>query len=71
MDCSGALRTLPVAEVADQVPEKVKRYCREFFVCEDCGKVLWRGTHWLSISRRLRLALQMAETRRLRRRRGS
>jgi hypothetical protein len=62
MDCNGTLRPTALDEVAEDVPDKVRRWCDRFFVCEGCGKVLWHGTHWLSISSRLLQAQQQAES---------
>jgi uncharacterized protein with PIN domain len=39
----------------DKVPEGVFLSNREFFQCQSCGKVYWRGTHWLNIKKRLTL----------------
>ncbi len=60
MDCNGELRQVPLEEVADRVPKKVRLLCKAFFVCERCGKLLWHGTHWSSIRRRLGRAQRMA-----------
>jgi hypothetical protein len=56
MDCDGVLRPVTPEEVGERAPQKVLQRCRSFFVCESCGKLLWHGTHWLSISSRLREA---------------
>ena len=60
MDCDGELREAPLEEVAGRVPEKVKECCDGFFVCRGCGNVLWRGTHWASITSRLAMAQELA-----------
>lgn len=60
MDCDGELAETELEEVAEHVPAKVKEACSRFFRCRGCGKVYWRGTHYQSIRRRLRHALEMA-----------
>ena len=60
MECGGGLDTVPLQEVADEVPEKVRDQCEEFFRCRRCGKLYWHGTHWQSISRRLSRAQRIA-----------
>ena len=60
MDCNGELRDAPLEEVAGEVPEKVLRWCKGFFRCCGCGKVFWHGTHWRSISARLRKASELS-----------
>jgi uncharacterized protein with PIN domain len=53
MECGGRLAEVPLDEVAEHVPEKVKRVCNRFYRCRGCRKVYWRGTHWEDIRRRL------------------
>ncbi|MHC5035406.1 MAG: Mut7-C RNAse domain-containing protein, partial [Planctomycetota bacterium] len=60
MDCDGELAEVPLAEVAERVPRKVKEACSRFFRCAGCGKTYWHGTHWQSIEGRLRRAAEMA-----------
>lgn len=30
----------------NQLPPKVKIWCRDFFVCEQCHKLYWKGSHY-------------------------
>ncbi len=60
MSCGGRLRPTPLAEVAGEVPAGAREAYEEFFRCAGCGKVFWRGTHWQSISRKLRQAVEAA-----------
>jgi len=60
MECNGELDEVPLAEVRDSVPQKVAANCRRFFRCRDCEKVFWHGTHWRSISERLKRAEKLA-----------
>jgi len=62
MACNGKLEPVELADVTDRVPPKVRAACREFFRCTGCGRVLWHGTHWSDIQRRLARAVQLAGT---------
>ncbi|MFW6133767.1 MAG: Mut7-C RNAse domain-containing protein [Planctomycetota bacterium] len=53
MACGGALREVPKHTVADEAPPRTYRNCDRFWRCRRCGKLLWRGTHWERITRRL------------------
>lgn len=45
---------LPVDEVQDRLPPKVKEWRNEFTECPKCRRVYWEGTHSERIRRRLR-----------------
>ena len=51
--CNGELEPMAQEDAKDKVPEGVFLINREFFRCRSCGKVYWRGTHWLNIKKRL------------------
>jgi len=49
--CNGELREATREEVAGKVPPaSFKRY-RVFWVCRECGKVYWAGSHWGQIKK--------------------
>jgi len=53
MSCGGELKTVPRHSVIDEAPPLAYRSCEEFFRCNRCDKLLWRGTHWEKIDKRL------------------
>jgi uncharacterized protein len=53
MSCGGELRAVPKDEVADRIPPRTARWKDDYFVCSGCGQLLWQGTHWERIARRL------------------
>ncbi|MBI0584401.1 MAG: Mut7-C RNAse domain-containing protein [Methanomassiliicoccus sp.] len=55
--CNGELRLTPAGEVAGRVPERVLAIRDEIFVCQKCGQVYWKGTHWDDIGRRMERVL--------------
>lgn len=49
--CNGHLRPLTqktewVEMGEKQIPPKVRRWCRDFTICENCHKVYWKGSHF-------------------------
>ena len=53
MGCGGELREVAKHEVMDEAPPLAYRNCERFWRCARCGKLLWRGTHWKRITKRL------------------
>ncbi|WP_437285960.1 Mut7-C RNAse domain-containing protein [Sorangium sp. So ce406] len=49
MACGGALAAAPKDAVRGTVPPLVAERHDEFWRCERCGKVLWKGSHWEGI----------------------
>ncbi|MFP4033121.1 MAG: Mut7-C RNAse domain-containing protein [Desulfococcaceae bacterium] len=59
--CNGALRSAEKAEVVNKLPPRTRRYFDEFFQCENCGKVYWKGAHWAGLRERVESALAANE----------
>ncbi len=53
MSCGGELAEVPKHRVVDEAPPLAYRNCDRFWRCRRCGKLLWRGTHWRRIDRKL------------------
>jgi uncharacterized protein with PIN domain len=45
-ECNVMLVEAPPELVAERVPPFVRRTQQQFSLCEGCGRVYWRGTHW-------------------------
>lgn len=56
--CNGPLSRAEAGTVTGKVPERVRRSHDEFFVCQSCGQVYWKGTHWDRINERLARTLR-------------
>jgi len=53
MACGGELDEVPKHTVTAEAPPLAFRNCDRFWRCGRCGRLLWHGTHWQKISRRL------------------
>jgi len=53
MACGGELTEAPKHTVIEEAPPLAFRNCQQFWRCGRCGKLLWHGTHWQKITRRL------------------
>ena len=53
MACGGELAEVPKHTVTGEAPPLAFRNCSRFWRCGRCGKLMWRGTHWQRIEKRL------------------
>lgn len=49
--CNGKLKQVEKKQVSGRIPEKLLNKHDEFWVCVDCEKIYWPGTHWENIAR--------------------
>ena len=54
MACGGRLVEVPKHAVAGEAPPLAFRNCDRFWRCDRCDKLLWHGTHWQKVDKRLR-----------------
>ena len=45
IDCNGILTFVSKEKVIDKIPPKVKIHYTEFFICTECSKIYWHGSH--------------------------
>ncbi len=46
LDCNSKLEKIEKDKVIDQIPPKVKEWQNEFWICPNCKKIYWKGTHY-------------------------
>jgi uncharacterized protein with PIN domain len=51
--CNGTIRTVSKTEVTEKIPATTSSTYNEFWQCEQCGQVYWRGAHWNRIEETL------------------
>jgi hypothetical protein len=44
--CNGLLEPVAKQDVLEQLEPKTKRYFNEFYRCQDCGQIYWKGSHY-------------------------
>lgn len=45
INCNGLLNPIEKEKILEKLPPKVKNHYTEFFVCTDCSKIYWHGSH--------------------------
>jgi uncharacterized protein with PIN domain len=51
MACNGQLREATAEEAREHVPPKSLVAFDQFYVCPDCGRAFWQGSHWENLDR--------------------
>jgi uncharacterized protein with PIN domain len=46
MGCGGELRRVNKEQVRERIPPKTRKWLDEYFLCQRCDQLFWRGTHW-------------------------
>lgn len=60
--CGGSLSKGEKGELTGRVPARTLRAYDEFWVCDSCGQVFWRGSHWRNIQATLDEARELTAT---------
>ena len=53
MACGGELVPTPKDEIFPRIPPRTAKWLDEYFVCADCDRLFWQGTHWERIAKTL------------------
>ena len=49
MSCNGKTHAVNKQEIENRLLPKTKKYYDEFFRCESCNKIYWKGSHYLKM----------------------
>lgn len=50
-DCNGIIKKVSKESIMDKLQTGTKKYFNEFFQCNSCGKVYWKGSHFKKMER--------------------
>jgi len=51
--CNGKIRVVSKATVEDKIPQTTSSNYNEFWQCQSCKQIYWRGAHWERIDKTL------------------
>jgi len=51
--CNSRIEAVSKASIADKIPTSTSTNYEEFWQCQGCGQVYWRGAHWKRIDKTL------------------
>lgn len=53
LDCNGPIRPVAKSAVIARLEPLTRKYYDEFFQCEHCNRIYWKGSHYLNLIQRL------------------
>jgi hypothetical protein len=56
-ECNGEIVPVSKEEVYHRIPPKTALWLDEYFVCSNCGKLYWKGTHYPRLMERIKAIL--------------
>lgn len=59
MACGGALAEVSKDQLEDKVPPRSFEWSEQFWQCQACTRIFWRGTHWQKIAAGLHRAQEL------------
>lgn len=60
LDCNGMLHAVSKAEVIDRLEPRTKVYYDDFYRCDTCERIYWRGSHFERLERFIELIAREA-----------
>lgn len=58
LECNASVLPLEGEIPNDEIPPGVRAWCGEFFRCEGCGKIYWKGSHFEKLERFVKTVLE-------------
>lgn len=50
IECNGKIKKISykndIDSIKDRIPEGVLVWCKEFYICDSCDKIYWKGSHY-------------------------
>ena len=51
MECNSELLKTDKETIKDKIPPKVKTYQNEFYICNGCKRIYWKGSHFQNMNK--------------------
>ena len=51
MECNGIIRRVKKEHIIDQLQFRTKKYYDEFYQCEECKNLYWKGSHYYKMEK--------------------
>jgi uncharacterized protein len=58
LECNTLLAAVSKEIIIDRIPQKVKESQSEYFICDKCNKIFWKGTHYLNMLGKLKIIME-------------
>lgn len=55
MVCNGKIERIEKNKIIELIPTKVKKHFDEFFQCDNCKNIYWKGSHYIKMRKEIEL----------------
>ncbi|MBW2201021.1 MAG: Mut7-C ubiquitin/RNAse domain-containing protein [Deltaproteobacteria bacterium] len=59
--CNNLLESVPKEKIIDRIPPKTRHFCDEYTHCKFCGKIFWKGAHFIRMKKVIEQILNQPE----------
>jgi uncharacterized protein len=53
MECNHPLRKVSKKSIEDRIGERTRKYYNTFYLCQGCGRIFWKGSHYRRLKARI------------------
>jgi len=59
--CNGVVEPVAKEKVRDRIPPRTRLWLDDYYLCRDCGRLYWEGTHMAAIRQRLAAVIPLPD----------
>jgi uncharacterized protein with PIN domain len=57
--CNSEIKSVTKDQIKDRIPINAFKKHNEFWICNSCSHIFWRGSHWMGISETIKRAKEL------------
>ncbi|MFC2130042.1 Mut7-C RNAse domain-containing protein [Bacteroidota bacterium] len=55
MTCNGILKPAEKEKIIERLEPNTKKYFDEFYICQSCNQIYWKGSHWAKMKEKIQV----------------
>ncbi len=62
LDCNGLIERVEKEDIQNELPSKTAEFFDEFYQCQDCLKIYWKGSHYQKMESKIKKILEQTRS---------